>query len=167
MMYLNLILVHSVLLLPYAPALIFPKKLFRPILCWRSSIQLRHNLLLLRNKPWESSLVVSWRRWIHGMIGKLVNVSSWINSMICKCLVRTWHVLLKKMQWYFNRIGSTMLSEMDSEERDNVAMVPNEQLLYCMHSRRPTPLVSNILLNGIFLRLQLSKTSCCLINIEA
>ena len=69
---------------------------------------------------------------------------------------------LEEMLLYFNRIGNTMLSKMDNEERNNVVMVPNKQLLYCMHSRRPTPLVSNILFNGNFLHLQLSKTSCYL-----
>ena len=43
--------------------------------------------------------------------------------------------------------------EMDNEDLNNVVIVPNKQLLYCMHLRKPISLVSNILFNNNSLHL--------------
>ena len=67
---------------------------------------------------------------------------------------KIWCVLSKKTLLYFDHIGSIMSKEMGNKELDNVAMVPNEQLQYYMHLRKPIPLASNILFNVNSLHLQ-------------
>ena len=121
-------------------------------------------LILLLSKPLVSLPIVNLRTWIPEMIGKLVKANNSINTMICRCLVKTWYILTKKTLLHFDHIGSNMSNKIKKEELDNVGMVSNKQLQYYMYLQKPVPLVLNILCNVNSLHLKLSRTSVCLVE---